>query len=78
MSHPVTRRLATAPLTRSDGIAIELHNVAGRPAQILIRWPAGPTVVSPSPVALSDVARRVVKAFGDAQSELARLGKGES
>jgi hypothetical protein len=73
MSHPVIRRLSTAPLNRSDGVAIELHEPGDSPATILIQWPSKPSVIQPLPLALSDVSRRLVRAFGEAQTELAKI-----
>jgi hypothetical protein len=75
MEHPSIRRLSATPLTRADGLIIELHDSSDSPAQILILWPGKPSPIAPNPVALSDVARKLVRAFGDAQTELARLIK---
>jgi hypothetical protein len=75
MSHPSIRSLAAAALTRESGLSIELHHDSDSPARIVILWPRAPTKISPQPIALSEIARRVVRVFGDAQTELAKINK---
>jgi hypothetical protein len=75
VTHLPIRSLAAAALTRESGLSIELHHDSDSPARIVILWPPKPTKISPQPIALSEIARRVVRAFGDAQTELAKINK---
>jgi hypothetical protein len=75
MVNTSTTRLASQQLTRADSLTIDLRRDATAPPVILINWPAEPTVVAPHAIALSDLARNLIRALGDAQTELFRMQK---
>ena len=66
--------LASGRLNRSgDTISVELHQPAGHPAVILLRWPEAPSVVEPNPKALAAVAASMVRILAEAQAKLTQI-----
>ena len=75
-SSPVV--LASGAITRSgDTLNIELHQPAGHPPTVLLRWPPEPTVCNAHPRAIAAVAAATVQLLATAQAELARLRANE-
>jgi hypothetical protein len=63
MSH--VTQLATGQLTATETITVELIGADGRPAVIIIRWPAKSTVLHPR--RFPEVAVAVVRLFATAK-----------
>jgi hypothetical protein len=65
--------LASGQLNRSgDTLTIELHQPAGSPNAVIVRWPLKPTVCPPTPKALADIASTLVALLATAQTALAQ------
>jgi hypothetical protein len=65
--------LARGMITRVDILAIELVKASDTPPAVLIRWPAAPSVITPSPKALAAVASAAVRVLATAHAELAKI-----
>jgi hypothetical protein len=63
--------LATAQLTATDAIAIELIETDETPAVVIVRWPAEPTVNHPR--RFPDMAAVAARVFAEGATRLARL-----
>jgi len=63
-------QLAGGPITKLDGLSIELHQSADEPAFVMILWPPQPTEILADPKSTADLATAVVKIFGHAQTRL--------
>lgn len=70
-SSPIT--LASGQITRADMINIELVNASETPPAVLIHWPPKPSVITPSPKALANVASSLVRILAAAQGKLASI-----
>ena len=70
MPKPTT--LATGQLNNSDQLEVELHRPADMPAFILIKWPAAPSVVEPTPKAIANLTA-ALRTLAEAQSKLAAI-----
>jgi hypothetical protein len=70
-SSPIT--LAAGQITRSDMITIELVDASETPPAVLIHWPPKPSVVAPSPKAITKVAASVVRVLAEGQARLATI-----
>ena len=71
MPKPTT--LATGQLNKCDQLDVELHRPADLPAFMLIKWPAAPSVVAPTPKAIANLTAALVRTLAEAQSKLAAI-----
>jgi hypothetical protein len=65
-------QLAAGAISRRDGVSIELHRPADSSAYVLVLWPPRSTVLDPSPKALAELGRAMVRVLGQAQTELSQ------
>jgi hypothetical protein len=72
MSHSIAQ-LAAGAITRREGVSVELHRPAGESAYILVLWPPRSSVLDPSPKAIAELGRAMVRVLSAAQAELIRL-----
>jgi hypothetical protein len=63
--------LATAHLTATDTLTIELIEADETPAVVIVRWPAKPTVNRPR--RFPDTAALAARVFAEAATRLAQL-----
>jgi hypothetical protein len=73
MNNPSIRQLAAGAISRSDGVSVELHHSGDSPAVVVILWPPKSTKIPPTPQAIADLGRAIVRTLGAAQTELTRL-----
>jgi hypothetical protein len=65
--------LASGRLNRGgDKISVELHQPAGSPDAVLLRWPLKPTVRQATPKAIADITSALVALLATAQTTLAQ------
>jgi hypothetical protein len=72
-SSPVTT-LASASITPSDAIVVELVEADETPAVVIVKWPAKPTVIHPR--RFPDTAALIAKLFAEAHTKLAAIKAG--
>jgi hypothetical protein len=70
---PKSTTLASGQLNKSDQLDVELVRPATEPAFILIKWPAAPSVVAPTPKAIANLTTALVRTLAEAQSKLAAI-----
>jgi hypothetical protein len=68
-NHPITP-LAAGHITKSDRLAVELHQPTDSPPVVMLRWPAAPSVCDPNPKALASVAAAMVRILAEAQTAI--------
>lgn len=64
-------QLASAQLTASDSVAVELVEADETPAVVIVRWPLKASVIHPQ--RFPDVAATVAKLFAEASTKLAAI-----
>ena len=63
--------LASAAITATDTITVELIEADETPAVVIVRWPVKPTVLHPR--RFPDTAAMVARLFAEASTALARI-----
>ena len=63
--------LASAQLTATETIIVELVEADETPAVVIVRWPARPTVLHPR--RFPDVAAMVARSFAEAATRLSSI-----
>ena len=63
--------LASAAITATDTIVVELVEADETPAVVIVRWPVKPTVLHPR--RFPDTAAMVARLFAEASTALARI-----
>jgi hypothetical protein len=63
--------LASVQLTATEAIIVELVEADETPAVVIVRWPAGPTVLHPR--RFPDVAAMVARSFAEAATRLSSI-----
>ena len=64
-------QLASAAITATDTIVVELVEADETPAVVIVRWPVKPTVLHPR--RFPDTAAMVARLFAEASTALARI-----
>jgi hypothetical protein len=68
-SSPIT--LADGQITKSDRLAVELHQPTDSPPVVVLRWPPAPSVFSPQ--RFPDAAAFLTRLFAEAATTLAAI-----
>ena len=67
--------LAAGQITKSDRLAVVLHQSTDSPPVVLLRWPAAPSVCDPNPNAIASVAAAMVRILAEAQAAIRAEGR---
>jgi hypothetical protein len=67
--------LASGQITKSDRLAVVLHQPTDSPPIVLLRWPAAPSVCDPNPKAIASVAAAMVRILAEAQAAIRAEGR---
>ena len=67
--------LAAGQITKSDRLAVVLHQSTDSPPVVLLRWPAAPSVCDPNPKAIASVAAAMVRILAEAQAAIRAEGR---
>ena len=70
----IITELASAAITATDTITVELIEADETPAVVIVRWPVKPTVLHPR--RFPDTAAMVARLFAEAHTVLAKIKAG--